>query len=103
LKSQNGAFQLFKAACGGVGSRILMALSSSSSGYTVAGLKEEVKSSTIYIVPLNSKISTEPMQINDLVNEDVEVVVCSSCNNEIPLLVFRNHKKECQKGIINMR
>ncbi|XP_066926197.1 uncharacterized protein [Clytia hemisphaerica] len=97
LKSQNGAFELRKATFGGVGSRPLTAFSSTSRGYSVTGLKEEAKSSTVYVVPLNCHISTEPLKEEDLQDSsDVEFVICNACRRKIPLLTFKDHKDLCQ-------
>ena len=97
LKSQNGAFQLCKARCGGSGLRELIEIECPQAGYSIQTLKEEARASTIYIVPLNENIDESPVSINDISTNDyaVSMAKCSSCNLDVPLSYFAEHKLSC--------
>ena len=66
LKSQKGAFELAKVSNGVQGVRRLIAIDLPKKGYTTPLLREIVRSSVLYIMPLNSNIDIEPVTINDL-------------------------------------
>ena len=55
LVEQNGAFQLLKSLSGGSGVRNLVPLMIPPGGYTVSNLKDQCKSSLIYIKPLQKR------------------------------------------------
>jgi len=97
LKSQNGAFQLCKARCGGSGLRELIQIECPQTGYDIQAVKEEARASTIYIVPLNENIDESPVSINDISTNDyaVSMAKCSSCDIDVPLSYFAEHKLTC--------
>ena len=97
LKSQDGAFQLFRAASGGSGIRDLVPIVCPKTGYQISKLKEEVKSSTIYIGPLNDDINDSPITINDISSDvtNFSMAKCRSCSENIPLAFFASHKENC--------
>ena len=66
MKSQKGAFESAKASSGGQGIRRLIAIDVPKKGYTIPLVKEIVRSSVLYIIPLNYNIDMEPVTINDL-------------------------------------
>ena len=66
LKSQKGAFELAKASSGSQGICRLIAIDLPEKGYTIPMSKEIVRSSVLYIIPLNFNRDMEPVTINDL-------------------------------------
>ena len=66
MKSQKGTFELAKASSGGQGIRRLIAIDLPKKGYTIPILKEIVRSSLLYRIPLNSNIDLEPVTFNYL-------------------------------------
>lgn len=97
LTPQNGAFQLLRCEFGGSGSRDLNTIAMPQNGYSVPFLKEQSKSSLIYIRPLNCDIEFEMKRI-----EPVELptctasAICKSCNKTVPLSYFEQHQHHCQ-------
>jgi len=93
LKSQNGVRSLEKLSC-------------SSSGYSVVGLKEEVRSSVVYIVPLNSEIDTSPISVNEVSSQKdtTELLcVCTNCDSQILLFEFQEHKAICSSSDLQLK
>ena len=91
LRSQRGAFHLMKAKTGGSGIRELIPLDYGQCGYSIQSLKEEVKASAIYIIPLNENIDDKP---DVTLVKDVAISTCSFCNDFIPLVSFQEHKQK---------
>ena len=56
LKSQEGAFILYKAVTGGCGIPQLAPVDCPAAGYNVPYLKEQARSSALYLIPLNADI-----------------------------------------------
>ena len=94
LEGQKGAFVFCKASSGGSGTRSLITIDCPQSGYKIPDLKEIAKSSIIFIVPLNDNIDD-----SQVVEADTNTlnVICSSCENEVPLKDFGTHKSTCTK------
>uniref|UniRef100_A0A7M5XKV0 HECT domain-containing protein n=2 Tax=Clytia hemisphaerica TaxID=252671 RepID=A0A7M5XKV0_9CNID len=67
-----------------------------SSGYTVLQIKEEAKTSLVYVIPLNSDLDKTPLDVNNFQNHDVQLVKCHTCQKEVPLISFQNHKSNCK-------
>ena len=85
-----------KAASGGSGLRKLVPLECPKAGYDIQTLKEEIRSSTIYIIPLNEDIDDCPLSINDITTDNgTSMAKCISCNKDIPLSSFSMHKLSC--------
>lgn len=101
LKSQCGAFQIFKASIGGNGIRDFVPLNCSTSGYTVQRMKDEVCTAKCFVIPLNSDMDITPVTVNDITLEspldDEPTCVCSSCGLDINLTNFRQHKATCRE------
>ena len=97
LKAQAGAFKLFKANTGGSGIRELAPLNCSISGYNIQQLKEEVRASTIYIIPMNHNSDITPIvnEANIQRNTDGILTECLTCHSKVPLWKFGDHKKHC--------
>ena len=97
LKSQEGAFLIAKAGSGGAGIRKLIPIRMPVDGYSVQQLKDEAKSSTLYVVPLNTDIDETPITVNDIstVSNNEIFSLCVNCNLKIPLFGFKEHKSEC--------
>ena len=97
LKSQAGAFKLFKANAGGSGFRELSPLNCSINGYNIQQLKEEVRASTIYIIPMNYNLDITPIvnEANIQRNTDGILSECLTCHSKVPLWEFGYHKKHC--------
>ena len=97
LKSQAGAFKLFKANAGGSGIRELAPLNCSISGYNIQQLKEEVRASTVYIIPMNHNSDITPIvnEANIQRNTDGILTECLTCHAKVPLWEFGDHKKHC--------
>ena len=97
LKSQAGAFKLFKANAGGSGIRELAPLNCSINGYNIQQLKEEVHASTIYIIPMNRNLDITPIvsEANIQRNTDEVLTECLTCHSKVPLREFGDHKIRC--------
>ena len=97
LKSQAGAFKLFKANAGGSGIRELAPLNCSINGCNIQQLKEEVRASTIYIIPMNHNLDITPIvnEANIQRNTDGILTECLTCHSKVPLWKFGDHKKHC--------
>ena len=69
----------------------------SPNGYAIKQLKEEVKSSTIFIIPLNSDVDQTPITVNDISTLPSSEIFskCVTCHLEIPLFEFQEHKAIC--------
>ena len=97
LKSQDGAFVFAKAESGGCGIRNLAVINCPPCGYDVQYVKSEVRSSCVYIIPLNSDIDESPVTVNDLSTAPAIVAECkcSNCHKTVALTEFQNHKEIC--------
>ena len=97
LKSQAGAFKLFNVNAGGFRIRELAPLNCSISGYNIQQLKEEVRASTIYIIPMNHNLDITPIvnEANIRRNTDGILTECLTCHSKVPLWEFGDHKKHC--------
>ena len=88
MKSHKGVFELAKTSSGGQGIRRLIAIDLPKKGYTIPMLKEIVRSSMLYIIPLNSNIDMEPVKINDLQtiadDDREEKWECETCMKLVP-------------------
>ena len=79
MKSQEGAFLVYKAVTGGCGMRQLAPVDCPAAGYDVPYLKEQAMSSALYLIPLNSDIDITPITVNDI-SVVVEAPECQ-CSN----------------------
>ena len=97
LKSQAGAFKLFEANAGGSGSRELAPLNCSINEYNIQQLKEEVRASTIYVIPMNHNLDITPIvsEANIQRNTDRILTECLTYHSKVPLWVFGDHKIHC--------
>jgi len=86
---------LCKAASGGSGARALIPIDCPKLGYTIPMLKDILKSSVAYIVPLNTNIDVSHDVVDLVAPEGILKVTCSTCNAEIPLKEFSQHKRSC--------
>ena len=86
-----------KAKTGGSGIRQLVPLHCSESGYNVQLLKEQVRASTIYIIPMNSAIDETPesSSLSLTRNPPITTAVCFYCGVDVPLISFQGHKSGC--------
>ena len=92
LKSQNGAFELFRAERGGTCCNLVL-IDMSAQGYTIPYLKEHVSSSTIiYVRPMQSNL---PMTKVITRTDDSIKTTCQICAREVPLASLRSHMSEC--------
>ena len=106
LKSQKGTFELAKASSGGQSIRRLIAIDLPKKGYTIPILKEIVRSSLLYIIPLNSNIDLEPVTFNYLqtiAGDDIkEEWECETSMKLVPANQFREHKGVCLEEIFQV-
>ena len=92
LKSQNGAFELFRAERGETCCNLAL-IGMSAHGYTIPYLKEHVSSSTImYVRPMQSNL---PMTKVITRTDDSIKTTCQICTREVPLASLRSHMSEC--------
>lgn len=104
LVEQNGAFQLLKSLSGGSGVRNLVPVMIPPGGYTVSDLKDQCKSSLIYIKPLQKDIELAVQQENAIEKSSSSCsvcVVCKRCNSEVELNKFEQHSAACKENYRN--
>ena len=96
MKSQEGAFLVYKAVTGGCGMRQLAPVDCPTACYDVPYLKEQAMSSALYLIPLNSDIDIMPITVNDIsVVVEAPECQCSNCYEIIALNQFQDHKMLC--------
>lgn len=97
LKSQNGAFEFLRAERGGA-SRPLFPIPFSANGYSLPYLRDCIGSGMVYIRPLQSVLSTDPLQ--EASNSGVQSVttMCVNCSQKVPINGIRQHIGLCNGG-----
>ena len=91
LKSQVGAF---KANAEGSGIREPAPLNCSINGNNIQQLKEEVRASAIYIIPMNHNLDIMPIvsEANIQRNTNGILTECLTCHSKVRLWEFGDHK-----------
>ena len=101
LKSQAGAFKLFKANAGGSIMRELAPLNCSINGYNIEQLtkggRTYFSTPTICIIPINHNLGITPIvsETNMQRNTDEILTECLTCHSNIPLWELGDHKIHC--------
>ena len=99
IASQNGPFQLLRCLAGGSGVRDLTVIPMGVDGYPLSLLKEVCKSSTIYIRPMQTNLSSEGAleyaHQQRVQPRTVAKAKCMNCNLEVELGTFVDHAATC--------